>query len=373
VETRNPTHSATRLVSLWALLLGLWPALAAAQMPTAGAAAYTAQVPPGSPVPAAATLPTLDGLPRPSEPPLERGPVLPAHVERWRKDAKAMEHGEPGMPRDAVRAAELYCRAARHGDAESQFSLAWMLINARGIERDEAQAAHLFAAAAEQGYAQASNMLARLGTPRGKPPACLRPPDEDQALLAAAAHASARQAPRKVSSTTPAVTGAGGTASAPPPPRNAPDALVRYVRLVAPEYQLEPHLVLAFIATESNFDASAVSPKNAQGLMQLIPQTAARFGVRNILDPAQNIRGGMAYLRWLMARFQGDVVLVAAAYNAGEGAVERYLGVPPFAETRQYVWKIVQASGGMFSHPFDAAVTEVSDVMPIMRTPWKVR
>jgi soluble lytic murein transglycosylase-like protein len=136
---------------------------------------------------------------------------------------------------------------------------------------------------------------------------------------------------------------------------------------------LEPHLVLAFIATESNFDATAISPKNAQGLMQLIPETAARFGVRNAMDPAQNVRGGMAYLRWLMARFQGDVVLVAAAYNAGEGAVERYLGVPPFAETRQYVWKIVQASGGLFSHPFDARVTEVSDLLPIMRTPWKVR
>jgi soluble lytic murein transglycosylase-like protein len=148
---------------------------------------------------------------------------------------------------------------------------------------------------------------------------------------------------------------------------------VRFVNLVAPEYQLAPHLVLAFIATESNFDASAVSPKNAQGLMQLIPETAARFGVRKIMDPTQNVRGGMAYLRWLMARFQGDVVLVAAAYNAGEAAVERYLGVPPYAETRQYVWKILKGAGGEVSHPFDASVTPVSTMMPLMRTPWKVR
>ncbi len=325
-------------------------------------------------------LPTLDGLPRPAEPPLERGPVLPAHVERWRLDAKAMEHGEPGTPRDPVRAAELYCRAARHGDAESQYSLAWMMTNSRGIERNDAQAAHLFAAAAEQGYAQARNILARMGTPRGEPPACLRPPEEDHALAAAAAASAAKAAATKSSGAGPLAAGAarglgaaGSTITPPPPPRNAPEALVRYVRLLAPEYQLEPHLVLAFIATESNFDATAISPKNAQGLMQLIPETAARFGVRNAMDPAQNVRGGMAYLRWLMARFQGDVVLVAAAYNAGEGAVERYLGVPPFAETRQYVWKIVSASGGVFSHPFDARVTEVSDLLPLMRTPWRVR
>jgi len=290
--------------------------------------------------------------------------VLPAHVERWRLDAKAMEYGEPGVPRDPVRAAELYCRAARHGDAESQYSLGWMLTNSRGIERDEAQAAHLFAAAAEQGYAQARNILARMGAPRGEPPACLRPPEEDRALVAAA------------TSSAPRATAPGQRPTAfvpPPPPRNAPEVRVRFVRLVAPEYQLEPHLVLAFIATESNFDAAAVSPRNAQGLMQLIPETAARFGVRNSMDPTQNMRGGMAYLRWQMARFQGDVVLVAAAYNAGEGAVERYFGVPPFSETRQYVWKIVSASGGMLSHPFDTQVTPVSDLMPVMRRPWWVR
>jgi hypothetical protein len=74
-------------------------------------------------------LPTLDGLPRPAAPPLEKGPVVPARVERWREEAKALEHGD-GVPRDPVRAAELYCRAARHGDAEAQYSLGWMLVNA---------------------------------------------------------------------------------------------------------------------------------------------------------------------------------------------------------------------------------------------------
>jgi soluble lytic murein transglycosylase-like protein len=302
-------------------------------------------------------LPSLENLPRPAPPPLELAPVVPSQVLRWRQEAKAFEYGE-GMPRDAVRAAELYCRAARYGDAESQYSLAWMLTNSRGIERDEAQAAHLFAAAAEQGVEQAQNIVARMGPPQGPPPACLRPPDEDRAL-----------APRPV-----AVAKARPTASPqvalPPPPRppaNAPEALVRFVNLVAPEYQLQPHVVLAFMATESNFDPAAMSPKNAQGLMQLMPDTAARFGVRNLKDPVQNIRGGMAYLRWLMAYFEGDMTLVSAAYNAGERAVERYLGVPPYAETRLYVLKIRAGVGGQVTHPFDPSVTRPSEVLAIIR------
>lgn len=315
-------------------------------------------------------LPTLDGLPRPSAPPLERGPVVPAQVERWREEAKALEHGD-GLPRDPVRAAELYCRAARHGDAEAQYNLAWMLTNARGIERNDAQAAHLFAAAAEQGLAQARNMAERLGTPMGDPPACLRPPAEDAVLLA-------RQPPP-----VPPPAGAGhrarpgGTAAtaAPPPPipAHAPPQIVQFVQLVAPDYQLEPWLVLAVIAAESNFDPGAVSPKRAVGLMQLIPETAARFGVRNPSDPVQNLRGGMAYLRWLLAYFEGDVMLALAAYNAGEGAVERYRGVPPYAETRHYVRKILGATGYRLSHRFDPTVTGPSRLAGLIREQMKPR
>ena len=87
----------------------------------------------------------------------------------------------------------------------------------------------------------------------------------------------------------------------------------------------------------------------------------------------QNIRGGMAYLRWLMAYFEGDVRLVAAAYNAGERAVERYLGVPPYAETRLYVRKILAGIGGQATHPFDATVTPSSQQLALMRAPATVR
>ena len=100
---------------------------------------------------------SLDELPRHAVPPPETGPVLDVQVEHWRREALALEHGD-GVERDPLRAAELYCRAARYGDAEAQFNLAWMLTNGRGIQRDDAQAAHLFAAAAEQGVRQAQNM-----------------------------------------------------------------------------------------------------------------------------------------------------------------------------------------------------------------------
>ena len=135
---------------------------------------------------------------------------------------------------------------------------------------------------------------------------------------------------------------------------------------IAPQYRVSAPLALAIIAAESNFDASAVSPKNAQGLMQLVPDTAARFRVRNPFDPAQNIRGGMAYLRWLLAYFEGDVALVAAAYNAGERTVERYRGVPPYEETRAYVRRVL-AGVGTRRQPFDASVTEPSPQLPAMR------
>jgi soluble lytic murein transglycosylase-like protein len=311
--------------------------------------------------PAVAAALALQNLPRPGVPPPEKGDVVPAQVQRWREDGRAHEYGE-GVPRDALRAAELYCRAARYGDAEAQFSLAWMLTNARGIERNDATAAHLFAAAAEQGHPQARNMAARLGTPLGPPPPCLRAPEADEI------------APQLAATPAPRPTGPSAAATRPSLdaiPRalleRAPIAITSYVQLTAPDFRLEPALVLAVMAAESNFDPMAVSAKNAQGLMQLIPDTATRFGVRNLRDPAQNIRGGMAYLRWLLAYFEGDLALALAAYNAGEGAVERYLGVPPFAETRNYVLKILISLGGRRTHAFDASVVQPSARLQAMR------
>lgn len=106
---------------------------------------------------------------------------------------------------------------------------------------------------------------------------------------------------------------------------------------------VSPALALAVIAVESAGRPAAVSSAGAQGLMQLIPATAERFGVGDSFDPAQNIRGGIQYLDWLLRHFDNDVVLALAGYNAGEGAVRRNNGVPPFAETRDYVPKVLAA------------------------------
>lgn len=112
---------------------------------------------------------------------------------------------------------------------------------------------------------------------------------------------------------------------------------------VAHTFSLPPELLKAVIEVESGFRPRAVSSKGAAGLMQLMPATAARFGVRDRFHIAENVRGGAAYLRWLMDRFDDDLTLALAAYNAGEGAVDKFNGVPPYKETKNYVQKVVLA------------------------------
>ncbi|UWQ17527.1 lytic transglycosylase domain-containing protein [Jannaschia sp. M317] len=107
--------------------------------------------------------------------------------------------------------------------------------------------------------------------------------------------------------------------------------------------RVSPALILALISVESAGRTDAISHAGAQGLMQLIPATAERFGITDANDPGQNIRAGVAYLDWLMKEFGGDPVLALAGYNAGEGAVRRHEGVPPYAETRAYVPKVLAA------------------------------
>jgi len=105
---------------------------------------------------------------------------------------------------------------------------------------------------------------------------------------------------------------------------------------------LDPGLVLAVVAVESAFRPDAVSPKGAQGLMQLMPGTAASLGVRDPFDPEQNLEGGARHLRGLVEEYRGDLTKALAAYNAGSGAVRRHAGVPPYAETREYVKRVLR-------------------------------
>jgi soluble lytic murein transglycosylase-like protein len=114
----------------------------------------------------------------------------------------------------------------------------------------------------------------------------------------------------------------------------------KLIRKVARSNKLDPALVKAVIHAESSFDPTAVSRKGAQGLMQLMPATARRFGVANPFDPVENVTAGTRYLRELMERFHFNARLALAAYNAGEEAVKRHRGIPPYAETRDYVHKV---------------------------------
>jgi len=274
----------------------------------------------------------------------DEGPPENLLIVLLRNEAADYEHGN-GVERDGARAVALYCRAARLGDTESQFNLGWMYTNGRGVERNDSLAAFFFNAAAEQGMEQAQRMLSTVGGPTTDVPDCMREPPPPRPRVAAAAPRAPVE--RAIA---------------------APRSIADLVKRIAPEYRVPTQLVLAIIEAESNFDIVALSPKNAKGLMQLIPDTAARFNVRNPYDPAQNIRGGTAYLRWLLAYFEGDVTLVAAAYNAGEGTVERYRGVPPYVETRAYVRKIVDAVGALVQ-PFDGSVTRPSAQMALLRAP----
>ncbi len=120
----------------------------------------------------------------------------------------------------------------------------------------------------------------------------------------------------------------------------SPQRFDSLIESMADEYGLEVSLIHSIIRTESNYDPNAVSSKGAVGLMQLMPETAQRYGVRNLYDPKQNIEGGVKYLKELMNLFDGKTDYVLAAYNAGINAIKKYGGVPPFPETRRFIKKV---------------------------------
>ena len=146
-----------------------------------------------------------------------------------------------------------------------------------------------------------------------------------------------------VKSTSKRTKGARFSGTAVPPSDRSPERFTRYdkwIRQAATLYQLPEELVRAVIKVESDYDPRAVSGAGAQGLMQLMPETATRMQVRDPFDPRENIFGGVRYLRVLANLFNGDLDLTVAAYNAGEGAVARYGGIPPHAETPDYVVRV---------------------------------
>ena len=233
--------------------------------------------------------------------------------------AKQYEHGE-GLSRDYGKAIALYCQAINLGHYEALYDLGWMYANARGVPRHDGVAAQLFNMALEQGHEHAGKMLRYLDS-SAEPvlPECIQNAMNENVI------------------------------------DYSDKPYFELVQHLAPQYALDPALVMAIISVESAFNSQAVSHKNAQGLMQLIPETAERFHVKNTFDAEENIKGGMAYLRWLLAFFKGDVTLAVAAYNAGEGAVERHQGIPPYSETIAYVEKI-QSRYSKLTHPYQADI-----------------
>lgn len=261
-------------------------------------------------------------------------PKTTTDTQALREEALAYEHGQ-GVAKNPQKAFALYCQAAKAGDLEAMYSLGWMAMNGRGMPHDDSLAAYFFNMAASKGHGPSQKALSLVGTPTTEIPRCLQ---EESIAGFAPIDFMTNEKQRR---------------------------LAELINRLAPEYGVMPRLAFAVAHTESRLNPQAVSPKNAQGLMQLIPETSARFNVRNPFDPEQNIRGGLAYLRWLLAYFKGNVPLVVAAYNAGEGAVNRYLGIPPYAETRDYVQRIL-AVFPQREHPFNPAITEPSPSLPLI-------
>jgi soluble lytic murein transglycosylase-like protein len=140
-----------------------------------------------------------------------------------------------------------------------------------------------------------------------------------------------------------------------------------YIEIVAAETGLSPSLIKAVALVESGFDPTAVSPKGAQGLMQLMPATARQLGVRDAFDPGENLRAGARYLRKMLDEFDGNLNLALAAYNAGPGAVRRHGGIPAYRETRDYISKVRDKMGHGSSGSRDSGAAPARPVRMLRR------
>lgn len=234
---------------------------------------------------------------------------------------------------DPWKAATLYCSGARQGSTEAQYRLAMLFAFGQGVPEDRAAAASLLSIAAEQGHQEAANLLETIQYSSDKLPECVlanvnpphapKPPD----------------LPKSTPGTFPLDTRTLDNVLASLPKERR--WLIGMIQKIATWHDVDPRLALSIVNVESHFQHTALSSANAMGLMQLIPATAERFNVQDAFDASQNVKGGVKYLRWLLKRYNGNIELVAAAYNAGEGAVDKYKGIPPYPETQEYVRRVL--------------------------------
>lgn len=278
----------------------------------------------------------------------------PLAVRTLLQEAGALESApESANTTDKLwQAAARYCQASRWGSAEGQYRLGMLYAFGQGVPANQAFAASLFSLAASMGHAQAHQMLDTIQMTSAALPACV----------------NQNQLPEKAPASPPFYYDLptdlhpGNGLSIEKYLLTLPSHkrwLIPLTTTMSKWYALDPKLVLSMIAVESNFNTSAQSSKAAMGLMQLIPDTAERFNVRNAFDATQNLRGGMRYLRWLLSYYRGNITYAAAAYNAGEGRVDRYKGVPPYPETRAYVKRVLGLYGSA-RHSFDEHLTGAS-------------
>ena len=288
------------------------------------------------------------------------GPRLSALMQKAATYEASAESNE-----EFWQAAAIYCEASKLGSTEAQYRLGMLYAFGKGVPENRTFAASLFSMASQQGHQKAFDMLETVNFKSQELPACVT----SEAL------------PKKQPPPPPPVfvTSEASPEKQPPPvfgPAEHTIQIDRYLEslpsskswiialanTIADWYDIDPKFVLSIITVESAFETKARSPKSAMGLMQLIPKTAERFNVKNAFDASQNIRGGIRYLRWLLSYYRGNVELVAAAYNAGEKAVDHYSGIPPYPETREYVKRLKKLYQRM-THSYNETITEPSPIV----------
>lgn len=248
---------------------------------------------------------------------------------------------------DYWQAAAIYCEASRLGSTEAQYRLGMLYAFGKGVPENRAFAASMFSMASHQGHRKAFDMLETVNFKSQELPACVVSetlPDKRLPPVLAPA-----EDPEPIDLYLESLPGSKSW-------------IIDLTNKISDWYEIDPKLVLSIITVESEFETKARSPKSAMGLMQLIPATAERFNVKNAFDASQNIRGGIKYLRWLLSYYRGNIELATAAYNAGEKAVDRYLGIPPYAETREYV-KRLKKLYRRSTHPYDETITDPSPIL----------
>lgn len=248
-----------------------------------------------------------------AQPPMTE--FAPPRIKALLEEAWSVEKYALGA-NDEKLAIALYCEAARFGNSEAHYRAGLLYLNGSKPVRNQVMAKSFLYNAMGLGHQRAANLLPELRNIPIQLPECLTQPEAYRNIgrFDFAHHVNTLSRDKK--------------------------QIATLVATLAPKYSVPPELAVAIASVESGFNPQALSPRNAQGVMQLIPETAERFGVRDVWKPEENIRGGLAYLRWLLKRFDGNQEKTIAAYNAGEGAVDRYKGVPPYYETRSYVFRV---------------------------------